>query len=179
MSIAEFIPFNPLDDAGKSIPAVPGNYLVTIRDIKALPTLGYKLVTQQFRGQELIYTGITEGSLYRRIWKNHIESHAGSSTLRLTLGCLFGYTLIHRDKKNPNNGHVRFSTEDERALRRWMKENLVFHYLPNDRPKVLETELIARFNPPLNLSENANPVNRDFRAAVSVLRGQKPWQSNF
>ena len=178
MNTSDFASFNPLTDAGKSIPAVPGNYLVTIRDIKALPTLGYKLVTQPFRGQELIYTGITEGSLYRRIWKNHIGSHAGSSTLRLTLGCLFGYTLIPRDKKNPNNGHVRFNTDDERDLRRWMKENLIFHYMPNGVPKALETELIARFNPPLNLLENDNPMNRDFLTTISALRGQKPWQSN-
>lgn len=177
MNLSVFITFNPLTDAGKPIPAVPGNYVVTIRDINALPSLGYKLVTQQFRGQELIYTGITESSLYRRIWRNHIGSHAGSSTLRLTLGCLFGYTLIPRDKKTPNNGHVRFSPDDERVLRCWMKENLIFHYLPNDTPKALESELIVRFNPPLNLSENENPVNSDFRATVSALRGQRPWQS--
>ncbi|MBQ7639413.1 MAG: hypothetical protein IJS91_00265 [Bacteroidales bacterium] len=177
MNLSDFITFNPLTDVGKSIPPVSGNYLVTIRDITALPSLGYKLVTQQFRGRELIYTGITESSLYRRIWKNHIGSHAGSSTLRLTLGCLFGYTLIPRDKKTPNNGHVRFSPDDERGLRSWMKENLIFHFLPNDAPKALESELIARFNPPLNLSENENLVNSDFRATVSALRGQRPWQS--
>lgn len=174
MNTADFITFNPLTDTGKSIPAVPGNYLVTIRNINAMPVLGYKIVTQQFRGQDLIYTGITERNLYRRIWKNHIGSHAGSSTLRLTLGCLFGYTLIPRDKKAPNNGYARFNTEDERELRTWMKENLVFHFLPNNKPKSLESELIRRFNPPLNLMGNDNPVNREFRAAIAMRRAEGP-----
>ena len=176
MNLNDFIPFNPLTDSGSKIPEAPGNYIVTIRDINALPTLGHKIVTQQFRGQEIIYTGISKKNLYRRIWKNHIGSHAGSSTLRLTLGCLFGYTIIPRDKTAPNNGHVRFNTDDERELRAWMKKNLVFHFLPNDAPKELESELIEQFNPPLNLDECTNPVNQEIRSRLTYLRGQRPWQ---
>lgn len=176
MDLSGFLPFNPLTDSGSIIPERPGNYIVTIQDINALPTLGHSIVTQEFRGQAIIYTGITQKNLYRRIWKNHIGSHAGSSTLRLTLGCLFGYTLIPRDKRVPNNGHVRFNTADERELRAWMKENLIFYILPNDAPKELESELIVKFNPPLNLSENENPVNQEFRSHITYLRGQKPWQ---
>ena len=127
MDLNDFITFNPLTDNGYVLPKAPGNYLVTIRDIKALPTLGCRIVTRHFRGQELIYTGITKTDLYHRIWKSHIGSHAGRSTLRLTLGCLLGYKSIPRDKHNPDNGKVRFSADDERELRTWMKENLVFH----------------------------------------------------
>lgn len=175
MPLNDFIEFNPQTDPGSKIPEAPGNYIVTIRDIKALPTLGYKIFTQQFRGREVIYTGIAKKDLHHRIWKSHIGSHAGRSTLRLTLGCLFGYTLIPRDKSNPNNGHVRFNADDERQLRTWMKENLVFYILPNDDPKQLESDLIQQFNPPLNLSENENPVNQEFRARLTFLRGQRPW----
>ena len=117
MNLNDFIEFNPLTDNGSKIPVTPGNYIVTIRDIKALPTLGHKIVTKQFRGQEMIYTGITKKDLHHRIWKSHIGSNAGRSTLRLTLGCLFGYTLEPRDKSNPNNGHVRVNADDERELR--------------------------------------------------------------
>ena len=177
MDLNDFITFNPLTDNGNVLPKAPGNYLVTIRDIKALPTLGCRIVTRHFRGQELIYTGITKTDLYHRIWKSHIGSHAGRSTLRLTLGCLLGYKPIPRDKHKPDNGKVRFSADDERELRTWMKENLVFHFMPNKAPKDLETALIEQFNPPLNLSENENPVNREFRASLSYLRSQKPWLS--
>ena len=176
MNLKDFIPFNPLTDSGSKIPEAPGNYIVTIRDIAALPKLGHKIVTQQFRGQEIIYTGISKKNLYKRIWKSHFGGHAGKSTLRLTLGCLFGYTLIPRDKHDPNNGKVRFNADDERELREWMKENLVFHILPNEAPKALESELIEKFNPPLNLDECTNPVNQEFRSTLTHLRGQRPWQ---
>ena len=175
MDFGGFIAFNPLSDNGNDIPKSPGNYLVTIRDIKALPSLGHRVITQQFHGQELIYTGIAKKDLHHRIWKSHFGGHAGRSTLRLTLGCLLGYTLIPRDKSNPNNGKVRFNADDERELRSWMKENLVFYVLPNDDPKQLESDLIQQFNPPLNLSGNENPVNQEFRSQLTFLRGQRPW----
>ena len=179
MELNGFISFNPLSDSGNDIPKSPGNYLVTIRDIKALPTLGHKVITRQFCGQEIIYTGIAQKDLHHRIWKSHLGGHAGKSTLRLTLGCLLGYTLIPRDKSNPNNGKVRFNADDERALRNWMIENLVFHFLPNDTPKEMESELIEFYNPPLNLSENENPINREFRAELSYLRSLRPWSICF
>ena len=175
MNLNGFIEFNPLTQSGAQIPKSPGNYIVTIRDIKALPTLSYKIITQQFRGQEIIYTGISKTSLYNRVWQSHISGHAGRSTLRRTLGYLLGYAPIPRDKNNPNNGRIRFNVDDEKALKEWIKENLVFHFLPNDTPGVLETELIRSLNPPLNLDENDNHFNQEFRAALSILRNQKPW----
>ena len=170
--IAGFSPFDPSIGKGKDLPGVPGNYLVTIRDISALPTLGYTVETKLFNGQNLIYTGIAGTSIRERIWRNHLGGNAGHSTLRLTLGCLFGYTFIPRDKKDPDNGHVRFNEDDERELTAWMKKNLIFHYLPCDTPKVVEGELIGQFNPPLNLSGNINPVNQEFRSALTLLRSQ-------
>lgn len=175
MDLSGFIVFNPLTESGVQIPKSPGNYIVTIRDIKALPTLGHKITTQQFRGQEIIYTGISKTSLYNRVWQSHISGHAGRSTLRRTLGYLLGYTPIPRDKNAPNNGRIRFNANDEESLKEWIKENLVFHFLPNDIPAVLETELIRSLNPPLNLDENDNPVNQEFRTALSLLRNQRPW----
>ncbi len=89
-----------------------------------------------------------------------------------------GYTPIPRDKSNPNNGKIRFNADDEKALKEWIKENLLFHYLPNDTPGILETELIRTLNPPLNLDENDNPINQKFRANLSILRNKKPWMNS-
>lgn len=175
MNLIDFITFDPQTGNGKDLPNVPGNYLVTIRDINVLPTLGHAIESPIYRGQHLIYTGVAGTSIRGRVWKNHFCGNAGHSTLRLTLGCLLGYTPIPRDKKNPNNGHVRFILDEERSLRAWMTENLIFHYLPNDEPKQLESVLIRQFNPPLNLLENENPVNQEFRSQLSSLRGQRPW----
>ena len=171
-----FSTFDPLTGKGNDLPEVPGNYLVTIRDISVLPTLGFAVETQLYKGQQLIYTGIAGTSIRGRILRNHLGGNAGRSTLRKSLGCMFGYTLIRMDKKDPDNGHVRFNADDEGELSAWMKENLIFHYLPCDTPKVLEHELIGRYNPPLNLSGNWNPVNREFRSALTSLRSQKPWK---
>lgn len=178
MNLEDFILFNPQADKGSTIPKLPGNYIVTIRDIKALPTLGHKIVTLKFRGQEIIYTGISKTSLYNRVWQSHISGQAGRSTLRRTLGYLLGYTPIPRDKNNPNNGKIRFNANDEKALKKWIKENLVFHYLPNDTPGILEAELIRTLNPPLNLDENHNPINQEFRVELSILRNKKPWMNS-
>ena len=59
MNLNDFIEFNPATGTKAEIPKAPGNYLVTIRDIKALPTLGLELVTQQYKGLELIYRVIS------------------------------------------------------------------------------------------------------------------------
>lgn len=174
MNLNDFIEFNPATGTRDDIPKAPGNYLVTIRDIKALPTLGYKVVTRQYKGQELIYTGISKTDLFKRIWKSHVYGTAGRSTLRRTLGSLFGYAPIPRDKNNPDNGKIRFNEEDEAALTAWIRENLVFHILQNDAPGDLEKKLIRSLNPPLNLDENDNPVNQEFRAALSERRSRKP-----
>ena len=176
MDLEEFIIFDPKIQNGKDLPEVPGNYLVAIRNINALPTLGFTIESPRYRGQHLIYTGVAKTNIRGRVWKNHFCGNAGHSTLRLTLGCLLGFTPIPRDKKNPDNGHVRFNSNDERELRTWMKENLVFYILPNDDPKQLESDLIQQFNPPLNLSENENPVYQEFRSQLPFLRGQRPWQ---
>ena len=83
---------------------------------------------------------------------------------------LLGFTPIPRDAKNPGNGHVRFCPADEARLTAWMKDNLLVYYFPNDGYEVMEDELIAALNPPLNLSKNANPVNSEIRALISRRR---------
>ena len=174
MELNDFILFDPLVNDGKDLPLSPGNYIVTIRDIRELPTKNCEVVTPVFRGHNLIYTGITGDTLRNRIWNQHLGDNAGRSTLRLTLGCLKGYKPIPRDKNNPNNGMVRFCHEDEKALQVWMKKNLLFYYFKNNNPKAIEEDLIEEFNPPLNLMKNYNPVNREYRRIVSDLRSQKP-----
>ena len=176
MELNNFTLFDPRVNSGNDLPRSSGNYIVTIRDIKELPTLGYTVVAPTFRGHNLIYIGITGDTLRTRIWNQHLGDNAGSSTLRLTLGCLFGYEIIPRDVNNPNNGKVRFSPENEKELQEWMKENLLFYYFPNKAPNSFEEELIEAFNPPLNLMKNYNPVNQEYRRKISLLRRQRPWR---
>lgn len=177
MNLNNFILFDPLVNVRNDLPLSPGNYIVTIRDINTLPTKGCKIVTPIFRGHNLIYTGITGGTLRNRIWNQHLGDNAGRSTLRLSLGCLKDYKLIPRDKNNPDNGIVRFCHEDEKELQKWMMNNLLFYYFQNNNAKKIEEELIETFNPPLNLMKNYNPVNQEYRRVISNLRRQKPWRT--
>lgn len=176
MELNDFTLFNPLTDVKTDIPRGKGNYIVTIRDIKNLPTHRCDIVTHLFRGQKVIYTGITSKGLRHRIGNQHLGTNAGRSTLRLSIGCLLGYTLIPRDKSNPYNGMVRFNNQGEELLRQWMINNLLFYYLPNQSPHDLEIELIQSLNPPLNLQSNYNPINQDFRLLLKSLRRERPWR---
>ena len=177
MNLNNFILFDPLVNVGNDLPLSPGNYIVTIRNISALPTNGCEIVAPMFRGHNLIYTGITGDTLRNRIWNQHLGDNAGRSTLRLTLGCLKNYELIPRDKNNPDNGIARFRPEDEKELQNWMMKNLLFYYFSNNDAKTIEEELIKSFNPPLNLMKNYNPVNQEYRRVISNLRRQKPWHT--
>lgn len=115
MKFNDFIEFNPATGTKGDIPKAPGNYLVTIRDINALPTLSNEVKTRQYKAQELLYTGISNTDLNNRIRNSHVYCTTDRSTLRRTLGSLFGYFPIPRDKNNPGNGKIRFNVEDEDA----------------------------------------------------------------
>ncbi len=173
MILDKFQIFDPFCNNRCSIQESPGNYIVTIRDISVLPTRGHEIITKEFDEKNIIYTGKST-NLKKRIWNNHITGNASLSTLRLSLGCLLGYTLISRDKNDPYNGKVRFSPEEEKKLSSWIKENLVFYYFVNDKQSELELSLIKEFNPPLNLDECKSLVNWEFRSAIKYYRSMPP-----
>lgn len=98
----------------------------------------------------VLYTGIAS-DLKRRIWTNHLHGNGGNSTLRKTLGSLFGYQKIPRDKNYQINKKTKFGAEDENSLTAWMERNLLFAYLANDKKDELESFLIDSLLPPLNV----------------------------
>jgi hypothetical protein len=85
---------------------------------------------------------------------------------------LFGYKQVPRDN-DPTNGKTKFGDEDEVTLSDWMKKNLIMFFLPIKDYESLELKLINNFNPPLNLKDNHNVVNTNFRKLLSTLREQK------
>ena len=54
-----------------------------------------------------------------------------------------------------------------------MNENLIMYFLPTIDYESIELKLINEFNPPLNLKDNRNIVNLDFRQLLSSLRAKK------
>lgn len=165
--------FDPAKHQATVIPDQPGNYLFCLRVNSQLPSLPAIEIPQltRFEGYQVIYTGISKKSLHGRDYKKHFAgNNAGRSTLRKSLGVLFGYKQIPRDK-DPATGKTKFNDEDEAKLSLWMKTNLVMFYYPNLEPAELEGQLIQFLNPPLNLQSNYQSVNSIFRRQLSALRG--------
>jgi len=164
--------FEPNKDLENIIPDTCGNYIICLKKQSKLPKSEYKVELQTFDGLNVVYTGIAGTSLKKRDYRQHFKGNSGSSTLRKSLGVLFGYKLIPRDK-SPESRKTKFDLNDESKLSEWMNLNLIMYFLPNSDFEDLENKLIDKLNPPLNLSKNKNLINESFRKNLSKLRNNR------
>ena len=165
--------FDPMTMDSNTLPNEAGNYVFLLRKGSQLPKVDIEPqipeVTLDGNTYHAIYTGIASKSLRKRDYRNHfVDNDASRSTLRKSIGSLFGYDLILR--KESDTKHKRFQPADEEKLTEWMMSNLLLAFVENSTPKPLEEKLIAELNPPLNLEKNTNMVNKEFRALLSKLR---------
>lgn len=179
MENLEFKKFDPLADDASEISNTPGNYIIVIRDGVDLPGIGKSVEYQLYDGLRVVYTGVAtdKGSLYERIKKKHLGNNAGQSTLRKSIGSLFEYTPVWRDKDPKaieRHKRTKFNPADEKKLTDWMKNNLIFYYCENKNHKLDEPKLIEKLNPPINIEGNTDSVNKDFREKLTKLRNRKP-----
>ena len=162
-------------------PEAQGNYIFLLRPgvklpenmIQSQPT--FTTLTYDGTEYEVLYTGVTSKTLYERVIKTHLfGNNAGKSTLRKSLGCLWGYPFVCRDKNpNPNRApKTKYRDEDEHSLTQWMKKNLLVLVVPNSNYDTEEDELIETFNPPLNLDKNHNVINLSYRMQIKSLRNR-------
>ena len=171
--MANFKIFDPMTMDSNMLPNVAGNYVFLLRKGSQLPQVDINPkipeVTLEGNTYQAIYTGIASKSLRRRDYRAHfIGNDASRSTLRKSIGSLFGYDLILR--KENDKRHKKFKPNDEEKLTKWMKNNLLLAFVENADPESMEDKLIAELNPPLNLDKNDNTVNAEFRALLSKLR---------
>ena len=177
-----FKAFDPGRDSKDVLPKKAGNYVVLLKKETPFPMfsggVGYMPVIRDitFEGStyQLIYTGSTS-DLCRRIGTNHFGegTDAGRSTLRLSLGCLMGFTKIFRDQTEE---HLKFRNADEQRLTEWMQEHLHVLYYENPQYKIDEKSMIFALNPPLNISRNRWKENAAFRSELSELRKSRETQ---
>lgn len=165
--------FDPMTMDSSMLPNVAGNYVFLLRKGSQLPKVDIEPkipeVTLDGNTYQAIYTGIASKSLRNRDYRNHfVDNDASRSTLRKSIGSLFGYDLIPR--KEGDLKHKKFKPADEEKLTEWMMSNLLLAFVENAAPKSLEEKLIAKLNPPLNLEKNHNKVNAELRALLSKLR---------
>lgn len=165
--------FDPTNFSERNIPDYAGNYLICLKKGSRLPTKSYNPVMKEFDGLPIIYTGIASKSMRERDFRQHFTgNNAGRSTFRKSIGVLFGYKQVPRDK-NPLSKKTKFATTDELKLSQWMKNNLIMYCFPSLDFNNYEKLLIQHFNPPLNLKDNHNPINLDFRQNLKRLRNDK------
>ena len=110
----------------------------------------------------VVYIGSTN-NLRKRIWTQTLNGTADKMTMRKSIGVLMGLNF------DPSSDRKRFCISDEKDLSDWMFENLIFLYCETEDP-MAETKLITQYNPPLNIKNNTNPVNAEFRKELSSLR---------
>ena len=150
----QFTLFDPAQGQRADLPAVEGNYIVMLKTGCNIPDVlgNFKYTEVSLYGVDyrVLYTGVAS-NLKSRIWTNHLHGNGGNSTLRKTLGSLFGYQKIARDKNYQINKKTKFCAEDENSLTAWMERNLLFAYLANDKRNELESFLIDSLLPPLNV----------------------------
>lgn len=171
--MANFKLFDPMTMDSNTLPNGPGNYVFLLRKGSQLPKVDIEPqipeVTLDGNTYPAIYTGIASKSLRKRDYRTHfVGNNASRSTLRKSIGCLFGYDFIPRNEGDSE--HKKFKPADEEKLTEWMMSNLLLSFVENADPKPLEEKLIAELNPPLNLDKNHNMVNKEFRALLSKLR---------
>lgn len=129
-------------------------------------------------GARLLYIGIAQSSpksserLGGRI-RFHFCYGAEGSTLRISLGCLLGFTRWRvssdpaRAEAEGRRTSINFSTHDEQALSQWMSMHARVCWLKRERPWELEPRLLRAVCPPLNLQ--SCPGNR-FATQLKALR---------
>ena len=166
--------FIPDKDLPTKLPDTPGAYLICAKGIDILPPKMQELEYSYVRDLPVIYVGIAGRptskvkSLRKRDYKNHFNGKARTSTLRKSLGVLFGFEKEYIGLVN--NLKYKFISAHEEKLSTWMKDNLVMHFVTIDNPIEFELYLIKTYEPPLNLKDNNSEKNREFRKELSHLR---------
>ena len=143
-----------------SVPKEPGVYGWYFDSIPPkIPMADYI----EIDGHDLLYVGITNTDMRRRILSEHLGRSAFASTLRLSLGCLLSESLgIKLQAKGSKS--FWFGADGEEKLTDWMITHARVDFLSDPNPEDVEKQAFRSYGNllPLNLKENtANPFHAD------------------
>jgi hypothetical protein len=166
--------FDPQRDDYRKLPDTAGAYLICSKNIDKLPNSMKNLEFKFVEGLPVLYVGIAGRptskvrSLRKRDYKTHFNGTARQSTLRKSLGVLFGFEKVYG--KSKKRYRYKFVSEHEGKLSEWMHENLIMHFVEIENPMEFEKFMICTYEPPLNLQGNYSEMNIEFRKALKKLR---------
>lgn len=173
----KFVLYDPMEANGtSSIPDAKGCYLIVLRlnatfiECKKI-AIAPKLTSIDVLGTSysVVYVGETK-SLRDEYENNFLGKVGNNSSFWKSIGCLMGYTLYQGDTSSATGAFSKFSVAAEKGIKKWITENLLFLYCADEGGKCTEQEMINAYNPPLNLLNNSNKVNSQYRKKLSELR---------
>lgn len=171
-------------DAPEHVPDRPGLYAI-FGDDTAWEQLGLSP-----QGDQLLYVGKAEDSLVSRELRGHFainparRAQTGSSTVRRSFAALLHDVLGLRGMpRNPAKpGHFSnygLSTAQDTLLTSWMHAHLALAVWPADGTVPLrnvESAVIARWTPPLNLAGNPRPAPGLSAARAVMAAEARAWK---
>lgn len=156
--VDSFEEYDPMFNEPENIPEKAGSFVVVLRE-EGEGLLDVYPEPEEFEGQDVLYVGKLENlRKITEIFKGNSEK----SFLRKYIGI-----LNYMDPVNAE-GEIRFSTEDERSLGKWMKENLMIYYQVTPNAEEASEKLIKELNPMLNF-EHESPVWTDYRRKLKFM----------
>lgn len=139
------------------VPHKSGLYCIRISNINKLPKPFDSFLFD--RQHDIIYIGIATGSLNRRFLNQELRAN-GHGTFFRSIGALLGHlppkgSLVNKANKR----NYKFSPSDEQKIVKWINENLRVSWVEcNGDIEALETELISKYRPLINLAKNPSAL---------------------
>lgn len=157
----------PLDDALPELPDRPGLYA-----IHGPRAVWVELGLGAPPDGRPLYVGKSESSLHHRDVSTHFNSgRTGSSTVRRSFAALLADSLdlrgVPRNPDEPSRfANYGLNSEHDDVLTRWMRSNLTLAVWERDVAislDAVETRVLDRLVPPLNISKVTTPWRRHVR----------------
>lgn len=146
---------------------------------------GYRQLRLQPGVHRIAYVGVASsgGGLAKRYREEWRPKHSGRSSPRRTIGALLRRRLRLKPRPRPGSGsqnykYFTFGGDGEEALSNWIDEHASFGYVEVDvdalpgvyRVEDVETILIQRLRPPLNIRKWRNPEKQRLMGARRSAR---------
>ena len=173
LSAYDVYAFEPTLNDSTDLPNHSGFYMIGVKSKEALGDWFNGTTIHEFKNFPIIYIGVSGSQGLRKRFRNHLDGSARNSTLRKSLGSLFGWQA---DRVFDEGGKYKFCKNHEKELSSWMRSNLFIFYftIHGNEVSKLETTLINKIDPPLNIFNNNSLVNKEFRTRLSCLRNSPP-----
>jgi len=139
------------------IPHNSGLYCICITDINKLPKPFNSFLLD--RQHDIVYIGIATDSLKRRFLNQELRAN-GHGTFFRSIGAVLG----HRPTKGSlitkvNKRNYKFVSEDQQKIIKWINDNLKVNWIEFSGDfETLETELIMKYEPLINLAKNPSAL---------------------